>query len=78
VSAPDALRIARIMARDGVDEAAARARIAAQIPLEAKVEAADYVIHNDGSPERTHAQADRVLDAIAQSLGLSPERYALC
>ncbi len=77
VSAPESVRVARIVARDGIEESAARARIAAQMPLEDKLKAADYVIDNDGSEERTHAQADRVLDTIARSLGLTPSRYAL-
>ena len=48
VTAPEKLRIERVMARDGVDEAAVRARIDKQWPEEKKVALADYVIHNDG------------------------------
>ena len=36
------------MARDGLPEADARARLAAQWPIEEKVRRADYVIRTDG------------------------------
>ncbi|MEL6831383.1 MAG: dephospho-CoA kinase [Bacteroidota bacterium] len=48
VTAPEALRIERVMQRDNVDEAAVRARIDKQWPEEKKVALADFVIHNDG------------------------------
>lgn len=48
VTAPEALRIQRVMARDGVDEAAVRARMDRQWPEAEKVQRADFVIHNDG------------------------------
>jgi dephospho-CoA kinase len=48
VTAPEALRIRRVMQRDGLDEAAVRARLAKQIPEENKVKLADFVIVNDG------------------------------
>jgi dephospho-CoA kinase len=58
VVAPDAERIARVIARDGVDEARVRARIAAQIAPEAARALADYTIENDADlarlRERTH------------------------
>jgi dephospho-CoA kinase len=77
VAAPEAQRVARIMGRDGVDEAAARARIAAQMPLDDKVKAADHVIDNGGALQETQAQADQVLESIAHSLGLPTEHYPL-
>jgi dephospho-CoA kinase len=48
VTAPEALRIRRVVARDGTNEAAVRARMRNQLPEEAKLALADYVIHNDG------------------------------
>ncbi len=48
VTAPEELRIERVMARDGVDAAAVKARIDKQWPEEKKVAMADFVIHNDG------------------------------
>jgi len=47
VVAPDAARLARVLARDGVDEAHARARMAAQIAPDAARRRAGYVIEND-------------------------------
>jgi dephospho-CoA kinase len=46
--APVEQRISRIMARDGIDEASVRARMAAQIDPERARERADYVVENDG------------------------------
>lgn len=48
VTAPEAIRIERVMQRDGVDEVAVRARMDKQWPEEKKVALADFVIHNDG------------------------------
>ena len=48
VTAPEAVRIARVMARDGSDENAVRNRIANQMPDSQKVALADWVIKNDG------------------------------
>ncbi|MDR0844732.1 MAG: dephospho-CoA kinase [Tannerella sp.] len=48
VYAPQALRIQRVMARDGVTEADVRRRIENQWPDEVKKERADYEIFNDG------------------------------
>ncbi len=48
VSAPMEKRLAWIMQRDGMDEAAVHRRMANQIPLEEKVKRADYVIENSG------------------------------
>ena len=42
-------QVRRLMARDGLDEAAARARLAAQLPIEHKAARADYLIRTDGS-----------------------------
>jgi dephospho-CoA kinase len=54
------VQVARLMARDGLDEAAARARLAAQLPLEAKRRAATHVIENDGDLAATRAQVEAV------------------
>ena len=51
VTADDETQLRRLMARDGVDEGAARARIAAQMPLAEKVRRSDYVIDNSQGPE---------------------------
>ncbi|MDT8442194.1 MAG: dephospho-CoA kinase [Desulfuromonadales bacterium] len=48
-----AAQLARLMQRDGLDGAAARARIAAQWPQADKVARADYVIDNSGTTAQT-------------------------
>jgi dephospho-CoA kinase len=53
-------RVRRLMARDGMAEAEARRRLAAQVRLEDKVARADWVIDNSGTPERTQAEVDRL------------------
>lgn len=48
VIAPQEVRIARVMHRDGLTEAAVRERIHAQLPDEEKIPLATFVIQNDG------------------------------
>jgi dephospho-CoA kinase len=48
VTAPEDVRIRRIMTRDGVSEEQVRARMRNQMPEEEKVRRADYVIDNGG------------------------------
>jgi len=58
VYAPEALQVERQMARDGVSEAHARERVAAQLSIEKKRELADIVIDNSGSLEETERQVE--------------------
>ncbi|MEM1418471.1 MAG: dephospho-CoA kinase [Myxococcota bacterium] len=51
VAAEEATQLARVMARDGLVEDAARARLAAQLPLAEKIAVATEVLHNDGTRE---------------------------
>lgn len=53
-------QLRRLMERDDLDEAAARARISAQMPQEDKVARADFVIDNSGNRAATEAQVDRL------------------
>jgi dephospho-CoA kinase len=48
VTAPEELRIQRVVARDGIQEEQVLARMKAQLPEADKVAAADFVIVNDG------------------------------
>lgn len=57
-------QLLRLMDRDGMDEQAARARIAAQHPLEAKVAVADHVIWNEASRDCLHIRAGEVLAVL--------------
>ena len=65
VTACDPLtQIRRVMARDDVSEAEARARVAAQLPIEEKVRRADHVINTDGSFEDTNRQVRSVYEVL--------------
>jgi dephospho-CoA kinase len=49
VTASESIQVQRLHDRNGLDEAEARRRLAAQLPLADKVARADYSIPNDGS-----------------------------
>jgi dephospho-CoA kinase len=66
---PPEIQIARVMARDGVSEASAKRRIAAQLPIGEKVRQADYVIDTSGTFEQTDAGTARVLAALRGRAG---------
>jgi dephospho-CoA kinase len=57
-------QIRRIMARDNLTAAEAKARLDAQWPIEEKVARADYVIRTDGS----HAETDRQVRTVFEAL----------
>ena len=65
VYAPEAVQIQRLMARDGLTEAEARARIRAQMPIESKKARATRVIDNSGDLENTRAQTMEVYRQLA-------------
>jgi len=56
------VRIARVMARDGLSEDAIRDRINRQMPSSEKAALADYVIDNSGTLEQLYVQIDRLLE----------------
>ena len=64
VAASEATQIARIKLRDGLGEAAARARIGAQLPLEQKIAVADFVIWNDGTPDELEVKVRELHSAL--------------
>ena len=59
-----ATQLERLLARGGLDEKAARARIAAQMPLDEKKARADHVIDNSGSREATRRQVDALVNLL--------------
>lgn len=63
VSAPEEQQIERVMRRDGLDEAQARARLAAQLPAEARLAKATFVVDNSGDLRALERNVD---DAWAQ------------
>ena len=62
VTAPRALRLARVKERDGLPEAAVRARMAAQPEIPAS--AATFTIENDGSPANLEKAVKRIIKAL--------------
>jgi dephospho-CoA kinase len=57
-------QLRRVMARDRLSEADARARIDAQMPLAEKLARADFVVMTDGSFSDTDREIDRVFRAL--------------
>jgi len=72
VACSDDLQLKRLMLRDGLSEAEARARICAQWPLERKMAQADFVIRNEGSLAEVWAEASQVFEQLQQ---LSRKRH---
>ena len=69
VTVPPEVQLERPMTRDGIGEAAARARIAAQLPLAEKVAVADHVVDNRGSLEETRSATEETHRALARRFG---------
>jgi dephospho-CoA kinase len=59
-----AVQIRRLMARDRLSDAEARARLASQWPIEEKVARADYVIGTDRTISDTDAQVKTVYELL--------------
>ena len=60
-------QVRRLMARDGIAAADARARLDAQWPIDEKVSRADHVIRTDGTYEETERQIDALIAGLRQS-----------
>jgi dephospho-CoA kinase len=58
----------RLMERDGLSDADARARIASQMPIAEKAKLADHVIDNSGTREETERQVRTVYGALLAEL----------
>ncbi|ARK23740.1 dephospho-CoA kinase [Sporosarcina sp. P37] len=52
----------RLMARNGLTEAEADARIASQLDMRSKEQGADKVIYNNGTVEESRIQLEKILD----------------
>jgi dephospho-CoA kinase len=61
VDCDETQQLQRLMARDGLGEADARARIAAQWPLARKRQLADVVLNNRGGPDQLAAEVEQAL-----------------
>ena len=64
VTAPEESRVRRLMARDGISEDYARARIRAQHPESWFRERCSHVLENDGSPEEFRAKCIAFLNTL--------------
>jgi dephospho-CoA kinase len=64
VSAPEEVRVARVVAERGSDEAEVRARIAAQVGDAERAAVADLVIDNTGGPAELARAVDAAWDAL--------------
>ncbi|WP_244613035.1 dephospho-CoA kinase [Modicisalibacter radicis] len=73
VDVPQALQLARTTSRDGVDDAQARAIVAAQMPRDERLARADDVIDNGGDFDALAAQVAR-LDARYRAIAATPTR----
>lgn len=58
------VQLRRLMARDGIDEAAALQKMAAQMPQQEKVALSDFMIDNSGSLEQTRAQVEELFSRL--------------
>jgi dephospho-CoA kinase len=56
VYVPREKQVERLMERDGIRRDEAEDILKAQIPIDEKVEHADFVVHNENSPKETEAQ----------------------
>ena len=60
--------LARLMARDGMAEADAHARMASQMPVAEKAKRAHYVVDNSGDRTQTEGQVKAVYEALLGEL----------
>jgi dephospho-CoA kinase len=65
VSATVATQIERLMRQRGMSEAAIRARIDAQAPLEDKAAVADFLVDNGGTLAELESQVERLWDELS-------------
>ena len=66
VSASAKTQVERLMRERAMSEAAIRARIDAQLPLEAKAEVADVIVDNEGSRDELRPQVERLWADLRQ------------
>jgi dephospho-CoA kinase len=62
---PEPLQLARLVARDGINETEAHARIHSQLPIETKKSLATHVIDNSDSIEATRTQVLEIYRQLA-------------
>ena len=77
VAAEDAVRVARICARDGCTAEEALARIRNQMPQQQKCRMADYILVNDGTVENLYRSVDALYKTLYAEL-LRAEPSGVC
>ena len=60
-------QIRRVMTRDGLTEAEARSRVAAQLPIGEKVSRADYVVWTTGTQVETSGKVEDVIGRLTSA-----------
>jgi dephospho-CoA kinase len=62
---PRELQLTRLVARDGLDPAAAEQRLLAQLPIDTKCRRATWIIDNSGTIEATRAQVEHLWEQLS-------------
>ena len=65
------IQLQRLMKRDGSDKAAATSRINSQMPINEKLQYADIVVDNSGSPQDLEIQIDSLVRRLYKEAGWS-------
>ena len=71
VYAPEEVLLDRIMKRDGSSQEDAKKRLASQMPIDEKVNLADYVINNDSDRANLKLQVEATYKELLKDLGHS-------
>lgn len=69
VACPRSMQLQRVMARNQLSKEDAERRLAAQWPIEKKIEKATHVIRTDGTFDETNAQVDALISLFADGKG---------
>lgn len=75
VVADEAVRVARLVARDALSRQQAEARLRAQMPQQEKARVADHVIDTTCSLEEVRTKTAAVLQQICVACNVDPSRY---
>ncbi len=70
-------QIERAMARDGLTREEVLDRLSRQMPLDEKIQYADYVIDTSGTKENTLAQTRVVYESLLRLVSVTPEKRSL-
>jgi dephospho-CoA kinase len=74
VSASEQTQLRRLEEK-GINGRDAQKRIKSQLPIEEKMESADFVIDNDGPPEQTKRQVEEIYSLLRKGKSTESRRY---